>query len=375
MKARTRPKLKEIAEAAEVSIPTVDRVLNKRAPVSEKTRKKVLAAFEQVNLEHLNDLQGNVNTNLLNFDLIVESGRSFNKSIEQAVISVSQIFSDKNVIIRKSLHESIDGNSLSNLIKEVSNNTHGLILICPERPTVSATIDQVISQGTPVVCLTTDLPDTLRLGYVGINQVSAGCTAASIMGRFIGDREGDVVLVGGAPFRNQEEREMGFRRVIREEFPKLNIREKLISDNKSKTTYKQLRQHFECNEKPLGIYNASGGNQGIADAIAELDNCHHSGIQSFDRIVFIGHELNDSSYSLLTSNQMDAVIHHDIYTEVLCAVNMLLNHFDRAIFDQSVASFRPIVVLRDNAKAVFARYNYGSILHEVATKLIKHQWR
>ena len=88
-----------------------------------------------------------------------------------------------------------------------------------------------------MVCVATDLPSSGRLAFVGSDQTAAGATAAYLMGRVLGGRAGNVLLVISAPYRGQEERELGFRRVLRAEFPRLNVEERVNSndDIKSRT--------------------------------------------------------------------------------------------------------------------------------------------
>ena len=170
-----------------------------------------------------------------------------------------------------------------------------------------------------------------------------------------------MILVASAPYRAQEERELGFRRVLREDFPGLSIRDTITSGDSPETAYKLLRTYFERGEHPLGIYNVAGGNKGIADAIAEFGGS--------ERIVFIGHELNDNSYRLLTHNRMDAVIHHDVYAEIFQAANLLLSHFERALLKPDLTTLPPIVVLRDNVSAVYAQHALRNTLGEIAAKM------
>ena len=59
--------------------------------------------------------------------------------------------------------------------------------------------------------LVTDLPGSQRLAYVGMDNRAAGATAAYLMGQWLGDRPGDVlVTLSRGFFRGEEEREMGF---------------------------------------------------------------------------------------------------------------------------------------------------------------------
>jgi LacI family transcriptional regulator len=174
--------------------------------------------------------------------------------------------------------------------------------------TINRAIRAVVARGLPVVCLTTDLPNSNRTAYVGSDQIMAGATAAYLMGRMIGDRSGKILLVVSAPFRSQEERELGFRRVLRSEFAHLEIDDHVNSRDNFPSSYESVCRYIEEHGAPVGVYNVAGGNRGVAQALQD------AGLTG--KVRFIGHELNANSRTLLEAGGMDVVIGHDILAEV-----------------------------------------------------------
>ena len=60
--------------------------------------------------------------------------------------------------------------------------------------------------------LVTDLPGSQRLAYVGMDNRAAGATAAYLMGQWLGDRPGDVlVTLSRGFFRGEESEKWDFR--------------------------------------------------------------------------------------------------------------------------------------------------------------------
>ena len=72
--------------------------------------------------------------------------------------------------------------------------------------------------------------------------------------------------------------------------------------------------------RPVGVYNVAAGNVGIARALGE------EGLDG--KAVFVGHELNPNSRTLLESGGMDFVIGHDVDVEVALSVETVLAHLD-----------------------------------------------
>ena len=76
--------------------------------------------------------------------------------------------------------------------------------------------------GTPVLTLVSDIAHAPRIAYVGIDNRNAGRLAGHLLGRFVPGSAGEVALFAGSlSYRGHEEREMGFRHILADEFPKL----------------------------------------------------------------------------------------------------------------------------------------------------------
>ena len=84
-----------------------------------------------------------------------------------------------------------------------------------EHPAVNNAVRGRRRCGIPIVCLTADLPSLLRSSYVGNDQHIADSVAAQLMGNARFRVRKSVPLVVSAAFRCQQEREIGFRRVLR----------------------------------------------------------------------------------------------------------------------------------------------------------------
>jgi LacI family transcriptional regulator len=149
-----------------------------------------------------------------------------------------------------------------------------------------------------------------------------------------------LVLVVSGPYSSQYERELGFRRVIREQFPNLRIHESLNNHDLDEESYENLTALFDSGIKPLGVYNVTGGTRGAAKAISE------KGWK--DDIVFIGHELNESSYSLLAKNEVDVILDQDLHAEVITAIEVLLSHHGIRQAPPSLTPSAPIIRIREN---------------------------
>ncbi len=94
-------------------------------------------------------------------------------------------------------------------------------------------------------------------------------------------------MVMSMPYQCQQERELGFKKILRTNFPKIIINESVYSLDTSEESYKHVKRYIKNNGPPLGIYNISGGNIGVAEAIKDTSYKNE--------VIFIGHELNKNS--------------------------------------------------------------------------------
>lgn len=302
------PTIKEIAAVAGVGPASVDRVLNNRPGVKEKTRTRVMAAYEKLTREQA-DIQVSA------VELLCASGVAFNDAMKQALANVNRALPGVQIASHFVSTDEIDPAAFAKQIQEAGQRANGVIVVAYEHPTINRAIRDLVAAGVPVICATTDLPSSRRTAYVGNDQYAAGSVAAQLIGQILPRERRSILLVMSAPFRSQQEREMGFRRVLRMAYPHLSIEERVISDDRPETTKEQLLKYFATHDHPAAIYNLGGANRGVAGAMEA------SGIAG--DTIFVGHELTRFSRTLLESGVMDYVISHDFTAELTASVQVI----------------------------------------------------
>ncbi|NTH16605.1 LacI family transcriptional regulator [Agrobacterium rhizogenes] len=304
------PTIVEIARAANVGTATVDRVLNGRDKVRDATRAKVMDAVSKLT-------KGDAfakSSDCPKVAFLSDSGISFNASLQEAVKRYGDVHSDMDVNFQGVHTADFEPSAFARTIEQAAESADAIVVVAREDLIVSRSL-RAVSKKIPVVCMTTDLPNSGRASYVGNDQINAGSAAAHLMGRLIGEKVGKVLIVISAPYRVQEERELGFRRVLRAEFAHLEIDDRVNSNDDADYSYQNLMQYLEGPGAPLGIYNVAGGNLGIGRALDA------SGLAG--KTVFIGHELNVNSRNLLETGLMDVVIGHDVDHEVALSLKCI----------------------------------------------------
>jgi LacI family transcriptional regulator len=252
----------------------------------------------------------------LRLHLLVDSGRSFNEAAEAAARNFSSQNPSIEVEAESYVSNAVEPEDFARRIGSAAENSEGIILVAREHPAINDAVRVATARGLPVICLTTDLPMSGRTAYVGSDQYVSGATAGWLCGRMLPrDTSGKVLFVCSVPFRCHQDREQGFRHVLRSEFSALAIDERVSSNESIEVIYDAVRRYIAKSGPPAALYNVSGANLGVGRAL-EAEGLSHS-------TVFIGHELNTNSRSLLERGIMDVAIGHDFDREVALSVECI----------------------------------------------------
>ena len=304
--------IKKISKLANVGSATVDRAINNRKGVKKNTKLKILNAIKF--LESNNEIKRNI-------FLFCQSGNSYNntlkKTLEKYLLTNNNInVTSEFILTKEKITEKIKKEILYNY------NYDGLIIVSTENNTSNKIVNDFSANKKPVITLTSDLSRTNRHAYVGNDQVAAGSTAATLLASLLKNKKGPILMIISQPFICQQERELGFKKILRYEFPKINIKETIQTTDTSEESYKHVKKYIKDNGPPLGIYNITGGNLGVADALRDLN---------LKDVCFVGHELNKNTQMLLNSNRMDYVIGHDVNFELKKSFNLIDNFYNNTI--------------------------------------------
>jgi LacI family transcriptional regulator, galactose operon repressor len=302
----------QIAREAGVSPATVDRVLNDREGVRERTREIVLQVARK--LGYFGPSEGEEDAKEIRLDFVLPAGtNSFIRALRRHLLEESQARDG----VCANIHEieGFDPQRLSSKLEELRGKTDAVGLVALDHPQVREAINELARSGVRVATLLTDIPTVQKVGYVGVDNRAAGRLAGLLLGRFLPlGRNKIAVFIGSPAYRGHEEREMGIRSILAEEFPEMEIIETSeVSDDRD-LAYTETMRLLEQDDI-TGIYNIGSGNQGIARALREKHVAQ--------KIVFVGHDLTGATRLMLLDRTMDAVIEQNPRVEAREIVRLL----------------------------------------------------
>jgi LacI family transcriptional regulator len=310
-----RFRIVDIAREAGVSVATVDRVINNRVGVRADTRERVLSVAAR--LGYLVSPQSTPSQRVKRLDFVLPGGTNtfINNLAGELALAAEARSDDASATVHRI--EGFNPTALAGKLDEIGSETDGIGLIALDHPAIRESLRAIAARGIPVVTLVSDIPNAGRRAYIGIDNRAAGRLAGHVMGRFLGLAGGKVVLfIGSLSYRGHEEREMGFRRILKEEYPRLSVADLLEVQDDVATAYEQAARAIAQHADLAGIYSMGGGNRGIAKALVEAGRERE--------VVFIAHEVTEHTRRYLLSGVIDAVIDQDGRGEAAAAVEALI---------------------------------------------------
>lgn len=311
---------RDIAQAADVSLATVDRVLNNRGGVSEKKERRVLEWARRLKIDRA--LNQRPARTLRIAVLLQPPENPFHAAVQRSFEATTRLFSQFNLQFKVHHIDPARADLTARLIRRLTESCDGMAIVSAQDEKVASALRAFTAAEKPVVTLVTDMRDTDRFAYVGPDNTQAGRIAGDLMGRLIGRDGGDIVIISGMlSMVGHEERETGFRAVMRERYPACRIVDVLESRERAELAGDLVFSALKRNGDIRGIYNASAGALSVVNAIRALDKR--------EQITFITHELTQDRRQLLRDGLIDVIIDQGPAFEVQTVVETLAHYFGR----------------------------------------------
>lgn len=283
----------DIMRETGLSRATVDRALNGRGRVHDRTRLVVEETLRKLMSPGAEAAQRPVQADIA---LRLGKGMMAQMRTAWAASGAKGAFHDLHMADEATVLRCVEG-----LCKDP---TRPLIVTVKASDRMTAVLSAARAKGKRVVAMISDLVPPARDAFVGLEDRSVGQTAAFLIGRALGDRPTTVGVVLGSPaFRCHEDREIGFRSGLRAHFPKVVIAGEAQGEDSADLTRNAVARMLRDHPALGAIYNVGGGNVGLVEALR--------GAGRASDMLVVGHEVNPVTAPLLRAGAMDFALAGD----------------------------------------------------------------
>lgn len=333
----SRATISDVARAAGVSVSTVDRVLNGRAPVRSDTASRIHAAAESLGFHAAGVLRERVRKvqprASLGF-LLQQPQSAYYRGLAQALAQATESEASVRGHAVVQYMEDISPEAVSRHMRELGEHVDAMAIVAAEHPLITTEIENLNTRGVPVFALISDLSTPLRAGFAGLDNRRVGRTAAWFITQLAREPGPIAILLGSHRYQCQELCEMSFRSYVREHAPDYEVLEPIVTMEDSRMAMEGIRDLFKRHDYLAGFYVAGGGVEGVLQALDDA-NLH----PATDRVIGVGHELTPVTRSGLLSGHLHAVLSHPLELLATRLVSRMA-----ALLTQTAQGFQQVVV-------------------------------
>lgn len=333
-----RVTLQQVADYANVSRRTVDRVVNHRGNVRPEVEKKVQNALKELNYcpnKLASALAYSKNEKRVGILFQKDGIREFDEVLERGIKDAIQELQDFGITVEVINIDVQNSEECLGIIDQlVKSGVSGLALRGPNFPEMVQKINELSRKEVPVVTFNSDIPDSDRVCFVGQDLYKSGKIAGNLMAKMV--RNDEKILIGcGIPeYDAHHKRLEGFVYELKRHGFKNDQWYFFQGSGQYDITYKKLKKIFEA-DNFQGIYMSANPKEACGDFLQAASLPYHPYV--------VCHDISDISIKYLKSGIFDFVIDQNVYSQGYKALHILKD------------------LLRDKNKAI-EKYNESDML-------------
>ncbi len=152
----------------------------------------------------------------------------------------------------------------------VSKGVKGIAVSPLDAPAIKPVIDEMVDDGTHVLCIDSDVPDSKRYCYIGTNNLEAGKVLGEKAKELLPEGARCVCFVGTMTAQNAQERVKGFKEAVAEKkIEVVDIMQDKTDKNTARKNVEDTIQKYPDIDALVGIW--SYNLPAIAEAVKEQD--------------------------------------------------------------------------------------------------------
>lgn len=313
-----RPTAKDLAEAAGVSLATVDRVLNERPNVSKKAVRSVHEAIERIGFIRNPAAVSLARNKSYRFRFILpKSGDLYLRELLRRVEDLRTALKADLTDIDYAQIQTEDAHGVAKYLAGIGEDqVDGVALMAPESPQVRDALARLLERGIKVVKFLSGQEKLTAADFVGVDNFAAGATAGKLIGTFASGMPGKVMVVADTmQSLDSIQRRHGFDTIINEQFHFLKSLPSVETHADERRANQVIARVLENNSGVTAVYVLSSEARVPLMAIAANTD--------LEKLAVVVHERTPFSEEALRDNRIDAVIAQDPGHAVRSAIRIM----------------------------------------------------
>lgn len=319
-------RIKDIAEAAGVSIGTVDRVIHNRGEVSSQTKEKIMAIIKEMNYRPNIHARTLALKKTFRFGVLIPDAGTVSdywhaprKGIERAEREVS----DFGIEIERFFFDLSSESSFKENIDKVLDSKVDALLFAPVFREASYKLVHACQQNhVPFVFIDSGIEGVQNLSSIGQDAFTSGYLAARLLA-YSTQQNSTILLLKiiaqGENQRHYQKRETGFRKYISEH--SASVKRRVLTVNIDSTEQKVINEvlfeKFTQNPQTEGIFVLNSKAYKVAQYFET--NGKHS-------LCLVGYDLVPDNVAYLNSGIIDFLIGQRPEDQAYRGIMTLFNH-------------------------------------------------
>ncbi|ADO41684.1 LacI family DNA-binding transcriptional regulator [Ketogulonicigenium vulgare] len=314
-----RKTISDLANEAQISVSTIDRILSGRGHVKATTVEHVLAAAERIGFHGIAVIRSRLGEvapqRTLGFVINSKSRRLytlFGTWLESYTAKASSIKGRALV----TYVDGVDPDAWAAALYDLGEQCDAIACIGLDHPACNIAVSDLAARGIPVISMISSFSSPDVAGFIGSNDWQLGRTAGWFMQRLCKAPGKIAIFKGSELYSSQQTNEISFRSYLRSSG--LDLLDSVFTEESDAHAITVTDALFAQHQDIVGVVTFGGGQGSVARAIAAKVQ---AGLR---KPVVIGLELTDATRKQLVSGEIDIMLAHPLEEIAAAAVEALV---------------------------------------------------
>lgn len=339
----------DIAKVLGISTGTVHRALHNHPGVSAATRSRVLQISKS--LGYRPNLAARFLSQRRQFRISVNTlvgTASFWDEVRGGISDAARLLGIGNVELEFRTYPLLGDAEQEAFESALAAQSHGILAFPSHPKNFRKWMCRATRAKVPVVCVSTDAPDTDRIACVSIDTLASGSLAADLLGRFCSGKGKVAATLSAASIHEHAEKIRAFQSTLSTLYPDMRFLEAVEEHDVESEAFEKCRKLFAQHPDLAGLYVTTEA------SIPAIEAARDAGI--LGRLNIITTDLFPKLVEEIRAGDVAATIYQRPRTQGRFAFQVLYDYLVEGRCSNPQVNLAPHLVMRGNLDFFLERY-------------------